>query len=261
MANKRLDFGFDVAARRIQNHETAILIGIRTGQQQADSRRTIWDGDGDVVFLTVAAELFITSSNVGDTDQTVLVEGVDTNWLPITGTAALNGQTEVSMGTFLHISRATIISGSINAGDLYIAPTTARTAGVPDDLTKVLSKIPINEGVTHNGWSIIPANTMAAVVSFNAGTDTDAKVASISTHIHSLTAPTRISARYNVTSSFAGYYFDPPVLSVSSLGPSLGPKTIIEYKADVATNDTEVFIVSNCVMMGVSELGNATAGI
>ena len=259
--SKRLDFGFDVAARRMTNHESALLIGIRPSQDIVDGRITIWDGDGNVQFLSVAAELFISSSSVGDTDQTVTVEGVDANWLPITGTASLSGQTEVSMGTFLHISRAVVTGGSINAGDLYIAPTTARTGGVPNDLTKVLSKIPIGEGVTHNGWSIVPANSMAAIVSFNASVDTNTKVASVSAHIHTLTAPPRVSARYNVTPAFAGYYFDPPIISISSLGPSLGPKTIIEYKAEVDTNTTEVFIISNCVVMGLSELGTASAGV
>ena len=258
--SKRLDFGFDVATKRMNNHSSEVLIGMRASQDIVDGRLTIWDGDGSVQFLSVAAELFITSSSVGDTDQTVTVEGVDADWLPITGTASLNGQTEVSMGTFLHISRATITGGSINAGDLYIAPTTARTGGVPNDLTKILSKIPLGEGTTHNGWGIIPANSFIGITSFDAGVDTTSKVASISVHVHTLTAPVSTAARYNVTPSFSGYYFNPPLVSVGTSGPVLGPKSIIEYRAEVDTNSTEIFILSNCVLMGISELGTTTVG-
>ena len=259
--SKRLDFEYDVAFRRIKNHGQETFIGISSGQQIADGRVTVWDGDGDVTFLTSAVELFITSSNTGDTDQTVTVNGVDTNWLPLTTTAALNGQTEVSVGTFLHVQKVTITAGSINAGDLYLAPTTARTGGVPNDLTLVLSKIIIGEGITHNGWAIIPANLVAGFVAFRAGTDTDAKVASLSAHLTLLGAPTLMIARYNVTASFAGYLFPLPIVSLSKGGVAFPEKTILEYKADVSTNDTEVFISADCIMAGKAELGVEAASI
>ena len=253
--SKPLDFRNDVSFKRMRNHEQSLILGISSNQQISDGRVTVWDGTGDVIFRTTAVEMFISSSSVGDIGQSVFVEGVDANWIPISSTATLNGQSEVSVGTYLHIQSVTVISGSVNAGDIYLAPTTARTAGVPNDLTLVLSKVILGECITHNGWSIVPASTIAGFASVRSGTDSNNKTASLSVHITPFNSPTQFVARYEVSPDFAGYDFISPIVSIRKNEPSFGEKTIIEYKSLVRANGTEIFVTSDLIFAGTKEFG------
>lgn len=89
----------------------------------------VWEGGGDYPLLAGAAQLEIVSTSVNDTaagtgTRTVLIQGLDVNWLPISETLTLNGTTPVvTVNTYRRINLLTTVtsgSGGVNAGDLTL---------------------------------------------------------------------------------------------------------------------------------------------
>jgi len=113
---------------------------------------TIWESGAAYTWPAAAAVLEITSSdNVADNAAgtgalTVTLEGLDANYLEITETVTMDGQTNADTTlAFLRVNRmfvATAGSGLTNAGDIY-ASTGAQTVGVPDVATTIRAKITV----------------------------------------------------------------------------------------------------------------------
>jgi hypothetical protein len=100
---------------------------------------SIWDQGGLYVFPPSATVMQVSSTSANDTSagtgaRTVLVSGLDADYLPITETVTLSGQTQVAtVAQFLRIHGiVTATAGSLgqNAGDVYVG-TGAAVGGVP----------------------------------------------------------------------------------------------------------------------------------
>lgn len=93
------------------------------------SAEDVWEGGGDYPLLAAASQLEIVSTSAADAAagtgaRTVLIQGLDANWLPISETLTLNGTTPVTtVNSYLRINLMTTVtagSGGQNAGDLTL---------------------------------------------------------------------------------------------------------------------------------------------
>jgi len=113
------------------------------------SLETVWEIGGDEAYVTTNAIDKISSSDTGDTTQTIRIEGhtvsgtgADAQYTFVVQTAILNGQNKVTLTTPLaRVSRVNNASATALAGDVWVYEDTALTSGVPTDTTKGHIKI------------------------------------------------------------------------------------------------------------------------
>jgi len=118
---------------------------------------TIWDGSSLYAHPSSASVMKVSSSNASDTATTVIVSGLDSNYLPITETITLNGQTAVNTSNeYLRVNRAKVTSNAPQ-GDVYVG-TGAVSSGVP---ANKFAKIIIGENQTLMAVWSVPAGYTA----------------------------------------------------------------------------------------------------
>jgi len=244
MSNPKRDFVLDVTMGKIPGYAPALLLGQRIDQSIAEGKKTIWDHDDSIVFLSAGTDLFASSSSASDTAPVFLIAcGLDDDFRVKSTTTALTGQTQVPIGNFRVVQNATIvIQGAI--GDVYIAEADTLTAGVPDTSAKVQSKILAGKNITHNGFFTVPAGFSAITMAIRATTDSANKSAKVDTQITPNGQPTLVTVTYSVSQSFPQFLFPAPISATTFLGdltPVLPEKTTISFAADVDTNNTDVF--------------------
>ena len=87
-------FELQVARGQIPGHSIRNLFG--TNPAIGTTFRTPWENDTDLPFLGAEQLLSLVSTNVADTAVSVLVSGVDANYVAVSEVVALNGTTPVS---------------------------------------------------------------------------------------------------------------------------------------------------------------------
>jgi len=118
--------------------------------------------------LLIDTELFLSSSNNSDTEN-ILIPGMTDDYVRVSQTKALTGQTPVALTTDLFRLFSLRNAGSAALlGDVYITTENAHTAGVPDDLTKVLAKIRVGQGSTSTGQFTTAAGEVLIALKFRA---------------------------------------------------------------------------------------------
>jgi hypothetical protein len=141
-------FELQVSRGQIQGHTRTCPFGFNTAV--GTTEETIWSVGGVYSFPSTATVLTVVSddadddgSPVGNGARTVVIEGLDANYLPITETVTMNGTTAVTTTqSFLRVNTAYVAtagSSNSNEGTITIAnstPTTlaaiAATAGVAE---------------------------------------------------------------------------------------------------------------------------------
>jgi hypothetical protein len=130
-------FDLQVARGLIGNHTSFCLFGINS--DVGTSLETVWVGGGSYAFPSSATTTTISSSNANDTSagtgaRTVLIDGLNAGYQPVTEIASLNGQTGVTLANqYLRVNRVTILtagSGGTSAGSIFVGTGTV-TTGVP----------------------------------------------------------------------------------------------------------------------------------
>jgi hypothetical protein len=221
-----------------------IMVGVQDDLDTADGMITIWDNKFDYTPFTGDTEMFINSTDAGDT-QTIRVQGLDTNFEPVAVEAALSGQTQVSVGIFRHVQLAAVNDATTPAGSVYIAASDTLTAGVPDTNSKVKSKIIQGKNITHNGFYMTPAGKTGGTLAIRASTDADNKPATIQTWVYPFGLAPRRIVTYSATVNFPQFTFPAPTtsfdLTADSSGGIRGEKSLVLYKAQAAANNTAVF--------------------
>lgn len=107
-------------------------VDIATG----DSNVELWDRAHNLTYLTAASDFFISSDNVND-DQQILVVAMDENFEFRPFFITLNGQTPVLVSAdfkFLRCVRVENLDSTSYLGDLYVSTgVSGHTLGVPND--------------------------------------------------------------------------------------------------------------------------------
>lgn len=133
---KNEDFHLQVSRGQVQGHASMQIIGYNDNVDQAWV--PIW-ADGTLSFPAAALVMKVSSTNAADTAagagaRTVMVSGLDANYLQISETVTLDGQTAVNtVNSYLAINSFMVTSAGANgtaSGDIYIGSGVV-TTGVP----------------------------------------------------------------------------------------------------------------------------------
>ena len=101
---------------------------------------TVWEQGGNYPWLDSAVTMFVSSTSVNDTSggsgaNTILIQGLDENYVEIEETVTLNGQTQVATQlSYLRIYRAfvTLAGSSGTSGGIIYIGSSGATGGVPN---------------------------------------------------------------------------------------------------------------------------------
>lgn len=138
--NGRLEpFDLQVARGQVFGH-TAVYRTAYSTHATSAATYCLWNRPAAYTFPTVASTMKLSSSAVGDTTQSVLIEGLDANYNPISEIIALNGQTGVSSTkAFLRVNDMTVLVDN-PTGSIYFGTGTI-TAGVPANVYGFISAL------------------------------------------------------------------------------------------------------------------------
>lgn len=136
----------------------------------ATPNEDIWDLGGAYTYLDAAGEaISVASDNINDTDGGSGAEAVTVIGLTAAGvvqrvSVALNGQTEVALGTFRRVFSVRVDGSQTNTGVIYVGNGTF-TAGVP---ANKFAAILAGNGVSHMAMFTIPSNMVGSLIKWNA---------------------------------------------------------------------------------------------
>ena len=167
------DYFLEVAKGNVPGSTSGIIVGV-SQHIQTGKTQTIWDVDVNYEYLTADTQLYISSSDALDTAVTVLVQGLDENYLEVSRTVTVNGQSQVALSDLMFRVHLAVVTSAITPlGDLYVAVSTALTLGVPNALADIKAKIPLatdslgvpidtgtdyaSDNISHNGIYTVPA--------------------------------------------------------------------------------------------------------
>ena len=157
---KNEPFELQVARGFIEGHRTVTVFGYNGDVDTSEV--TVWPLPSIITHPAAALQMKVSSTSADDTSagtgaRTVVIQGLDANYVEISETVTLNGQTEVlTAQSFLRINYAYVATaGSTNsaAGDIYFGTGTV-TAGVPATVYNII-KYDFNNTVT--GHYTVPA--------------------------------------------------------------------------------------------------------
>ena len=102
--------------------------------------KLVWPFASQYVFGDVATSFWLTSTGAADT-QNILIETLDSDYIPKSFVVALTGQTpvEFSVGVGLRINKMRNITFTRTTGDVYAARENNHTGGIPNDTSMIVS--------------------------------------------------------------------------------------------------------------------------
>lgn len=130
----------------------------------ADPPIDVWNGFqidslNTYTFSTSADIDTLSSSNVGDTGQLIIITGLDTDWKWSSQTVLTDGQNKVTLTTpLIRVNRITNFATTDIAGVVRLYVDGAITAGVPDTLVDVRAIINGAENVSEQAIFSTPAD-------------------------------------------------------------------------------------------------------
>jgi hypothetical protein len=132
----------------------------------ASAWEDVWDYGGDYNWPSDSGEaMFISSSSAADTHEMV-VEGLDENFLAVSETVTLQGQTFVPLtGLWSRVHRAYNNGATSLAGTVYISSdnTDAGGDGVPDVTTAIHATVPPDANQTLQAIYTVPYGFILAI--------------------------------------------------------------------------------------------------
>lgn len=114
-------FNLQVARGQITYHSSLFKFGFNS--VVSNTEETIWDAGGIYTYPSSALAMTVTSAG-GATDEgiTVVVQGLDTNYLEVSEEVTLNSSgTDTTTQTFLRVFRAYVSGGTEPTGNITIA--------------------------------------------------------------------------------------------------------------------------------------------
>lgn len=160
---KGMDFDTAVGLNMIPGVRRVTALGNNPDIDQGTIPEDVWSVGGLYPWMTTATALEIVSTSANDAAagtgaRTVLIQGLDANYLEVNQTVTLNGLTPVAVPTSLFRVNSALImsagSGAINAGDINIRRV---TGGI------VQAQIPLGYGITRQAIFTVPAGNTLSV--------------------------------------------------------------------------------------------------
>lgn len=122
--------------------------------------------DNTITYLTANTTLYVSSTSVADTTQSIQVTGVDSNYNDVVAIAALNGQSQVALSNDIYrVFDSRVIGTTDPAGDIYIAESDTLTGGVPDTSSKIKCAIEQGYNIGATGTLTISKGIKAIAIS------------------------------------------------------------------------------------------------
>lgn len=248
------NFIWDVAMGRVSGYTPAFVVGVVADLDIADGETTLWDNKFDITFLSGSTELFFSSTSAGDTTQTVIVNGLDSNFDQVGTIATLNGQNGVTVGNMTFVYSIVVAAGTV-AGDVYLGTESSPTVGVPAD-ANVQSKIILGKNISHNAFYMVPRAKSAMTTAIRGTVDTTNKNVIVRTHITPFGGNDLQTVSYTLAPGLFEFTFPSPVVTATNLAELavvLPEKSIIEFRAVALSNDTEVFFGTDLIIIDNDE--------
>ena len=217
----------------------------------AATAEDVWEGGGNYPLLAAASQLEVVSTSASDAAagtgaRTVLIQGLDANWLPISETVTLNGTTPVTtVNSYLRVNLMTTTSagsGGQNAGDL-----TLRVAG--GGTTQSIARA--GYGFGRQAVYTVADNTSLFCGSFNFTVLTPNNTifsAVFGIQQVSGTGNRRIPIEFQVTSNV-------PYLHLTQFGLSFAARTTVILRVTTTgQNNTNVTAAAECMLVATGQL-------
>ena len=216
--HKEMPFQMRAAMGHITNGTTVFISGNNPDIQL--SEETVWYQGGIYSYPASAIQMSVSSSDAAATCS-VVINGLDAAYLPISEIVTLTGQTAVTTTkSYLRIQNAYVLANP-TSGDIYIGTGTV-TAGVP---ATVYERIFDGHNRTESGRYTVPANRTFYLTHGTISHGTDSLNAFITgTLVYRLYGlPFHNAAVVNLNNKFIDFWFDYPL--------ALPAKTDIETRA------------------------------
>ena len=216
--HKEMPFQMRAAMGHITNGTTVFISGNNPDIQL--SEETVWYQGGIYSYPASAIQMSVSSSDAAATCS-VVINGLDAAYLPISEIVTLTGQTAVTTTkSYLRIQNAYVLANP-TSGDIYIGTGTV-TAGVP---ATVYERIFDGHNRTESGRYTVPASRTFYLTHGTISHGSDSLNAFITgTLVYRLYGlPFHNAAVVNLNNKFIDFWFDYPL--------ALPAKTDIETRA------------------------------
>lgn len=182
---KNEPFDLQVARGQVPGHDHIDLFGFST-TVGSTAFGPLWEGltssGGNYPFPSSAATISVVSDSASDTAVTMLISGLDANFLPVIASVALNGTTPVvTAQTFLRINSVTTIAGNA-VGNVTFTHTAT-----------VIAKVNAGLGQTQMSVYTVPAGYTLFLTYFQAdGNTTTTSGAYMNTRLRTTLRPSNV---------------------------------------------------------------------
>lgn len=242
------DFEFRIGLGMVEGWSNIRKFANRDDIDAADGLVDIWNFPGaDLYTYSTTADIDrLVSSDVDDTQQVVLF-GLDENWLEVSQTLTLTGQTPVEIPIAYIRSFRMFNAGSTDfEGAIYAYVDSTVVDGVPSDATKVRMYIDSDDNQTLMSQYTIPADKTGVFVNFSVALSKD--VATTSATVVGRARP------------FGGVFTTKTKFAISTTGTSqyvafqripirFPPKTDMVFRTSVSANGSSVGVVYSMVLV------------
>ena len=205
-------FELQVARGQIQGHEDLNVFGYATAV--STSFVAVWENNAAYVFPTVASTMVASSSSASDTAVTILINGLDASYVPITESVTLNGTADVATTKVFWRINSVVTTAGNAAGTVYIKNAGGTT----------YAQITIGAGKTNMSVYTVPAENTAYMTQFDAFSSTSVTSGVYATFRALLTSSTGVN-NVVLTAPFLNTY------SVSRPYPiAIAEKTDVQFQ-------------------------------
>lgn len=237
------DFLLDISKEAVPDHTGVNVVSHDTNIGTTIS--TIATNSGILQNYSTTADIdSISSENAGDTHDITIV-GLDVNYVEVTQTATLNGQTRVALtAPLLRVNNVFNFTSTATLGDLWIYVNTAIVAGKPADLTQIRSSIKmigtVSEERSATSVYTVPADKTGFIV-FGKTTVSDSKSLELTFWGRQSGGLFLMQHHIDLKDNNYDYFFKFPLM--------VPEKADLEIRASVSSGSAEVSAVYDLILV------------
>jgi hypothetical protein len=180
-------FELQVARGQITGHEVVNVFGYSTGTPNTGFIAA-WENNTAYAFPTVASTMVVTSSSASDTAVTILISGLDANYVAITQSVNVNGTNAVTTTKVFFRIHSVVTTAGNAVGTIYVKNAGGTT----------YAQVAIGAGRTNMSVYTVPAGYTAYWTQFDSFSSTSVTSGVFATFRALLTNPAGVN---NVTLS------------------------------------------------------------